>query len=168
MLTEIVAGGLIGRTVGKVSKSEALKNLEVDGKKSHNKDLHDKINNKDRQAVLRTDYEREVSIVLKKEIDTMKQSGKYTDEEIASYASQRRREIGIKYKDKTPKEILEKISRRNKEKYKNDKLGPQLEELKKEKTAQEIIESATRPDGQDLKDEGLFDKLEYGWKKYED
>ena len=161
-----------GKTV-EIPEAEALKSLEVDGKKSHNKDLHDKINNKDRQAVLRTDYEREVSTVLKKEIDTMKQSGKYTDEEIARYGNERRLEIGEKYKDLTPKELQETVFERNSEKYEN-KWGPSYEFLKRKGckgkpcTDAQIIEKVTRPGGEEFKKNGGFDKPELKWRKYKD
>ena len=61
-----------------------------------------------------------------------------------------RRDIGTKYKSKTPPEFLEKIYERNLRDYR-DKLGPTIEELRKQgKTWEEIIESSSRPGGKDL------------------
>ena len=134
--------------------------------KKANLRLHKKINDKDKIATLRTDYEREVSVVLKKNIDKLKKNG-YSDEYIAAYASKKRSEIKKKYLIKTPDNISKSIQKRNKEKY-QDVSGPNIKYLKKKKTPQEIIESATRPDGGDLKNEGIFDKPELKWRKYKD
>ena len=161
-----------------VKDSKKISRLEVNylekfGKKSHNKELHERINDRDRQAILRTDYEREVSVVLKKEIDAMKKSGKYTEEEIARYGNKRRLEIGEKYKDLTPKELQETVFKDNLVLYEN-KWGPSYEFLKRKGcnkgpcTDAQIIEKVTRPGGERYKKNGVFDKPELKWRKYKD
>lgn len=72
-------------------------------------------------------------------------------EQIARTLHAERRALGVKYKDLTPPEMLEKIYQRNLEKY-GDKLGPSIDYLRgKGKTWEQIIDSATRPGGKDLK-----------------
>lgn len=71
-------------------------------------------------------------------------------EEIAREMSQARRDIGVKYKDLTPPDMLEKIYQRNLDKY-GDKLGPSVDWLRgRGKDWDAIIESATRTGGKDL------------------
>ncbi len=97
---------------------------------------------------LRRDYEKEVRNLEKLERQ-MKRQGK-TNEEIARELSRKRREIGEKYKELTPKGIRDKIFERNREKY-GDKLGPSIDDLRNQgKTWEEIIESSKRPGGGDL------------------
>ena len=97
---------------------------------------------------LRATYEGEVR-GLKDMVNEMRSAGK-TTEEIARTVSAERRAIGVKYKDLTPPEMLEKIYERNLTKY-GDKLGPSVDQLRNQgKSWDDIIESSTRPGGKDL------------------
>jgi hypothetical protein len=97
---------------------------------------------------LREAYIREVE-ALKATAEQMRAAGK-TPEEIARTLHQMRRNIGIKYKELTPPEMLEQIYQRNLEKY-GDKLGPTIDYFRSRgKTWEEIIESACRTGGADL------------------
>lgn len=62
-----------------------------------------------------------------------------------------RRAIGVKYKELTPPDLLERIYARNLALY-NDPLGPTIEYLRDEqgKSWEEIIESASRLGGKSL------------------
>lgn len=61
-----------------------------------------------------------------------------------------RREIARQIKERTPKEIRERIYHRNIDRYK-DPLGPTFEWLVKEgKSWEQIIESASKTGGKDL------------------
>ena len=69
---------------------------------------------------------------------------------IARRMSSMRRELGVKYKDLTPPDVLQKIYARNLEKY-GDKLGPSVEFLRKQgKSWEDIIRTSTTPGGKDL------------------
>jgi len=71
-------------------------------------------------------------------------------ESIARRMSLLRRELGVKYKDLTPPDVLQKIYTRNLEKY-GDKLGPSVEFLRKQgKSWEDIIRTSTTPGGKDL------------------
>lgn len=99
-------------------------------------------------SVLRQKYEQEVKALAKLEKE-MRSQGK-SSEEIARTLSRERRRIGEKYKERTPKEIREKIYDRNQKKY-GDKLGPTVDYLRRQgKSWDDIIESAKRPDGSDI------------------
>jgi RHS repeat-associated protein len=75
---------------------------------------------------------------------------KCSSEEIARKVHQMRRDIGLKYKNLSNPDLLEKIYKRNIDKY-GDKLGPTIEFLiEKGKSWDDIIESAIRPGGKDL------------------
>jgi RHS repeat-associated protein len=98
---------------------------------------------------LRIEYENAVKAL--KDMATELAAKGMTPEEIARAVSQARRDLGIKYKDLTPPELLEKLYERNMKKY-GDKLGPTVEWLRAQgKSWEEIIESASRPDGSDIK-----------------
>jgi hypothetical protein len=98
---------------------------------------------------LRYSYERAVRM-LKSEVDRRLLKG-FSLEDVARFAHQARRNLGITYKGQTPPELLQLIYARNIEKY-GDKLGPSIEYLRYTagKSWSEIIESATRPGGYDL------------------
>jgi filamentous hemagglutinin len=73
-----------------------------------------------------------------------------TVEQVARRLHQRRRELGVQYKELTPPAKLEEIHTRNLQKY-GDKLGPSIEWLRaKGKSWEQIIESASRSGGNDL------------------
>lgn len=73
-----------------------------------------------------------------------------TPEQVARQVHQMRRDLGVKYKDLTPKGKLAEIYERNIERY-QDKLGPTIDWLRaKGKSWEQIIESAQRPGGKDL------------------
>lgn len=73
-----------------------------------------------------------------------------TPEEIARTVSAKRREIGIRYKDQTPPDLLQQIYDRNQARY-GDPYGPTIEWfLEHDYTWEEIIESASKPGGKDL------------------
>ena len=96
----------------------------------------------------RNAYVAEVKALAPK-VAEMRAAGRSV-EEIAIEVHGARRALGIKYKDLTPPELLEKIWQRNIEKY-GDPLGPTIEWFRiRRKTWEEIIESACRPGGGDL------------------
>lgn len=100
-------------------------------------------------AALRQAYESEVRALAEKAAQ-LKASGSSV-EQIAIKLHAERRALGVKYKDVTPPEILQKVLERNLQKY-GDELGPSIEWLRKQgKSWQDIIESASRPGGGDLK-----------------
>ena len=100
-------------------------------------------------AALRQAYEAEVRALAIKAAQ-MRADG-HSVEEIARELHAERRALGIKYKDVTPPEILQKILERNRQVY-GDELGPTIEWLRAQgKSWEQIIESASRPGGQDLK-----------------
>lgn len=97
---------------------------------------------------LRQAYVDEVSS-LGQQVSEMRRAG-MTDEAIARDLHARRRALGVKYKNLTPPEMLERIYDRNLAKY-GDRLGPTVEWLRAAgKSWQQIIESATRTGGKDL------------------
>jgi len=98
---------------------------------------------------LRQQYIREV--LQLEDVKLAMQASGMGEEATARALHQMRREIGIKYKDLTPKDYLENvIYPRNHDKY-GDILGPTFDWLReKGKTLQQIIEGALRPDGKDL------------------
>jgi hypothetical protein len=86
---------------------------------------------------------------LRKKADKMKEEG-YSEEEIARSLHAERRSLGVKFKNATPPNELERIYKRNIEKY-GDPLGPSIEYLRSHgKTWGQIIDSACRPGGKDL------------------
>ncbi len=97
---------------------------------------------------LRNQYASEVE-GLSAKIAPLRASGN-TSEQIARSLNAERRNLGIKYKNITPSDELQKINQRNLDKY-GDKLGPSIDYLRSRgKTWDQIIESATRPGGKDL------------------
>jgi hypothetical protein len=86
---------------------------------------------------------------LKEEAEVLKKAG-VDSKEIAKKMWERRREIGVKYKNLTPEPLRDYIYEVNSERYK-DPLGPSFESLVKsaEKKMVEpystIIESSARP-----------------------
>ncbi|WP_343292993.1 hypothetical protein AAHN93_14785 [Vandammella animalimorsus] len=97
---------------------------------------------------LRQAYIDEVN-ALKAKADEMLKSG-VDKETVAREMHASRRELGVKYKNLTPEDMLERIYQRNIERY-GDKLGPSIEWLRnKGKSWGDIIESATRTGGKDL------------------
>ncbi len=97
---------------------------------------------------LRQQYEDEVR-GLANLVDEMYNEG-HTIEQIAIKVHQARRDLGIKYKDLTPPDLLKSITERNIRNY-NDPLGPTLEWLRSRgKSWGDIIESAVRPGGKDI------------------
>ena len=74
--------------------------------------------------------------------------GSKPKEAIARELHQMRRDLGIKYKDATPKDLREYIYRMNKMDY-GDELGPNIDYFRnvKNKSWDDIIESASRPGG---------------------
>jgi hypothetical protein len=102
-----------------------------------------------KKPLLRRQYIEDVENV-KNEVSKMRKRGASV-EEMARYASKRRREIGVKYKDLTPRDLRHKIYKRNIDDY-GDKLGPTIEFLRneKKKTWEEILGSATRTGGEDI------------------
>lgn len=80
----------------------------------------------------------------------MEKEGK-SAEKIARYLHKKRRDIGLKYKDRTPPDKRKVIKERNTEKY-GDPLGPTIDYLRnnKNRSWEQIIESATRTGGDDI------------------
>ncbi len=83
-----------------------------------------------------------------------------SEESIAKKLHQARRDLGVKYKNLTPKELKEYIYEVNESRY-GDKLGPTFDYLKnvKKKSYAKIIQSAQRPNPD-------IDKLVGGFKKW--
>lgn len=97
---------------------------------------------------LRQAYIDEVT-ALRGEAEAMLKNG-VDKEKVARVMHAKRRELGVKYKNLTPSDMLEKIYQKNMEKY-GDKLGPTIDFLRsKGKSWDDIIESATRTGGKDL------------------
>jgi RHS repeat-associated protein len=100
-------------------------------------------------VALRQAYEVEVKALASKAAQ-LKASGRSV-EQIAIELHAERRALGVKYKDITPPEILQKILERNLSKY-GDELGPSIDWLRKQgRSWEDIIEGASRPGGGDLK-----------------
>lgn len=117
------------------------------------------------KPVLRLEYEVAVRRISDG-VGQMRKAGK-SEEEIARWAHQQRRDLGERFKDKTEPALREVIYKRNIEKY-GDPLGPTYESLKrgyhvkpdgtrvqigklpKGKTDAEITEGATRAGGDDM------------------
>jgi hypothetical protein len=96
----------------------------------------------------RASYESEVR-AIKDQAGKMIQDG-YSLKEASEWASNQRMQLGIKYKNLTPPELLADIYKRNIEKYGNQ-FGPSVEDLLRQgKTYEEIIDSAATPGGQDI------------------
>ena len=92
---------------------------------------------------LRQAYESEVR-ALAKQVPYMRAKG-FSSEQIARQLSSQRRKIGIKFKNRTPSELLDKIYEGNVKRY-GDRLGPKVEDLFKKKGSWEsVIESASKP-----------------------
>ena len=92
---------------------------------------------------LRIEYETEVKR-LKTLREKMIKAG-WSVEERAKVLSGLRRELGIKYKNMTPPDILEEIYRANRQDYGGDPLGPTVEYLRShEKTWEQIEEGALK------------------------
>ncbi|MBA3241760.1 MAG: RHS repeat-associated core domain-containing protein [Acidobacteria bacterium] len=99
-------------------------------------------------SALRAEYETAVRN-LSSVAAEMRAAGHSADA-IAIKLHAERRALGLKYKDVTPPDLLQKIYQRNLEKY-DDPLGPTIEWLRAQgKTWDEIIESAARPGGKDI------------------
>ena len=97
---------------------------------------------------LRQSYEHEV-LRLRDETQRRISEGDSL-EEVARWAHQARRDLGVAYKNMTPPDILDQIYQRNIEKY-GDPLGPSIDFLREQgKTWADIIESASRPGGRDI------------------
>lgn len=92
---------------------------------------------------LRLAYEAEVKDLAKLR-DSLRAQGK-SSEEIARAMHEARRQLGIKYKDMTPPDILKRINERNIVKY-GDPLGPTIEYfIKQNRTWDQIIETSISP-----------------------
>jgi hypothetical protein len=93
---------------------------------------------------LRLAYEKEVAD-LEKLVEPMRRSG-MSDEQIARDLSQRRRDLGVKYKDATPQPLRDFIYFRNEQAY-QDPLGPSFDWLMNKYNGdyQEIIKKAYKP-----------------------
>lgn len=97
---------------------------------------------------LRQAYVAEVEYL--KEIEARLRAEGKQPEDIARKLHKMRRDLGIKYKEMTPPELLEKIYARNTERY-GDRLGPTIEFLReKGHTWDSIIKMASRPGGEDI------------------
>ncbi|HBK22069.1 MAG TPA: hypothetical protein DDZ60_06070 [Planktothrix sp. UBA10369] len=92
---------------------------------------------------VRTAYVREVQTISLR-VGELRSAGK-TDEEIATEVHRLRREIGVKYKNLTPHQELQRLYRRNLDLYGNE-LGPTIDYLRnvQNKSWQQIIESGGR------------------------
>ena len=95
-------------------------------------------------------YEDEVKAIPGRAYDKILNDG-YSEHDAADWASQERREIGIKYKDLTPPDMREKIFERN-IKWFGDPYGPPNADYWRDQglSDREIIEKAGRPGGGDI------------------
>ena len=106
-------------------------------------------------SCLRAKYDSDVKQL--KEIGEFLLAKGFSEEAVARYLHNKRRALGIYYKNCTPEELRELIYYRNSLKY-GDRLGPTYDFLRKSgKTNLEIIESASRTAGEDL--EKLFETI---------
>ena len=106
-------------------------------------------------SCLRAKYDSDVKQL--KEIGEFLLAKGFSEEAVARYLHNKRRALGIYYKNCTPEQLRELIYYRNSLKY-GDRLGPTYDFLKKSgKTNLEIIESASRTAGEDL--EKLFETI---------
>ena len=111
------------------------------------------------KANLRQLYTDEVAGLEKVGKDLLA-SGK-SEAEVAQTLNQMRRDLGIKYKEMTPPDLLDYIYKFNDARY-GDKLGPTYEMLKQQgKTDAQIIASASRPLG-DMKQLGAALYKQFG------
>jgi hypothetical protein len=102
------------------------------------------------KSFLREAYETEVKGMRSTVKDMFKRNKSI--EEIARTVSEKRRELGIKYKDITPPELLDVIYKRNIKVY-GDKLGPTVDYFRSNGVSwEEIIEEALRTGGKDIKE----------------
>jgi hypothetical protein len=109
---------------------------------------------------LRSLYTNEVAALEKVAQDLLKRG--VPESEVAKRVSQLRREIGVKYKDMTPPDLLEYIYKFNESRYGGDKLGPTYDYFKKlGKTDAQIIASASKPLG-DLRQLGAALRAHFG------
>jgi hypothetical protein len=93
-------------------------------------------------------YEEEVR-AIGEEAERMLAEGQ-TYEEVARWAHDARRSLGIVYKNLTPPEFRPMIYARNIERY-GDPLGPSIEQLRQNGSSwADIIRSAARPGGEDI------------------
>lgn len=112
--------------------------------------ISEKIGSDIKNHPLRQAYEAEVA-GLKEEAEAMAKSGA-SDESIARKMWERRREIGVKYKNVTPEPLRDYIYEVNTGRYK-DPLGPSFDSLVKSaekkmvEPYQMIIDSSSRPNG---------------------
>jgi hypothetical protein len=98
---------------------------------------------------LRKAYESEVRSLADRAV-RMRREGA-TPEQIARTLHNLRRQLGVKYKDMTPSDILKQIYERNTTKY-GGPLGPSIDWLRNVKGAswEDIIKSASTPGGADI------------------
>lgn len=97
---------------------------------------------------LRQAYETAVQN-LQNKLGAMRAEGK-SWEQIARTLNQARRDLGIKYKDMTPPDLLQKIYQRNIQRY-GDKLGPTVDWFRAQNLSwEEIARKACRPGGADF------------------
>lgn len=135
---------------GPNTKKQAALDAETAATREKSAKITEKIGLDIKNHPLRQAYEAEVA-GLKEESKIMAKAGA-TQEEIARKMWERRREIGVKYKNVTPEPLRDYIYEVNKARY-NDPLGPSFESLvksaKKKMTEpyQTIIESSSRPNG---------------------
>lgn len=116
------------------------------------------------KPLMRLEYETAVKRISEN-VGKMRKAGK-SEEEIAKWANQERRDIGKYFKDKTDPELRKIIYKRNAEKY-GDELGPKYEDLRrgywvdkngnhipigkgKPKTDTEITKASTNAGGDDF------------------
>ena len=87
---------------------------------------------------------------LKNKIPKMRKAGK-SWEEIARTLHAERRALGVKYKNITPKDLLDEIYKRNLTRY-GDELGPTIDYFRNVKMLswEDIARSAYKPGGKDL------------------
>ncbi|WMJ72297.1 RHS repeat-associated core domain-containing protein [Cytophagaceae bacterium ABcell3] len=106
-------------------------------------------------AEIRLDYNANVNL-LESLGDRLLAKG-FSEKAVAKYLHQKRRALGVLYKDATPANLLELISYRNVLKY-NDRLGPSFESLAKDLEFSSIIKMASKTAGKNAST--LFETLQ--------
>jgi hypothetical protein len=142
------------------TKRQDSLNAEAIAHQEKIKTISDKIGSDIKNHPLRQAYEAEVA-GLKEEAVSLAKSG-ISEEVIAETMWTRRREIGVKYKNVTPKPLRDYIYEVNTSRY-GDPLGPSFDtlveaaEIKRKDPYKTIIESSSRPNS-DVN--GLLSKFE--------
>jgi hypothetical protein len=135
-------------SAGEVKPAGAAPALDPEARTRQLNELADKLTVDYKNDPLRAAYEAEVTELKAKADALLKQRGSAPAalEQTARDMSQARRELGVKYKDKTPEPLRDYIYDANQARY-GDPLGPTFEFLtnKYQGDYMKIIDGSTRP-----------------------